>query len=67
MGKLSARELDCAEVLVGKGKSVRSIARDLQVDESTLRYRLARRAAGATDGRSEQPEACDDVAGVIEA
>jgi len=67
MGKLSARELDCAEVLVGKGKSVRSVARDLQVDESTLRYRLARRAAGATDGRSEQPEACDELAGVIEA
>ena len=34
MGKLSGRELDCAEVLVGKGKSVRSVARDLQVDET---------------------------------
>ena len=40
MAKLGLRELVCAEVLVlEKGKSVRSVARDLGVDESTLRYR----------------------------
>lgn len=49
------------------GKGVGSIACDLQVDESTLGYRPARRAAGAIDGRSVQPEACDGVAGVREA
>jgi len=55
---LSERELVCAEVLVGKGRSVRSVARELGVDESTLRYRLKRREAGATDGRALQVEAC---------
>jgi hypothetical protein len=41
MAKLGLRELVCAEVLVlEKGKSVRSVARDLGVDESTLRPRL---------------------------
>jgi len=68
MTKLGLRELVCAEVLVlEKGKSVRSVARDLGVDESTLRYRLQRRAQGAVDGRKGKPEACDGVAGVIEA
>ena len=68
MAKLGLRELVCAEVLVlEKGKSVRSVARDLGVDESTLRYRLQRRAEGAVDGRKGKREACDGVAGVIEA
>jgi len=58
VAKLSERELVCAEVLVGKGRSVRSVAKELGVDESTLRYRLQRRAAGALDGRAQQPEAC---------
>lgn len=52
---------------MGKGRSVRSIAGELGVDESTLRYRLKRRAARVVDGRSQQPEACAGVAGVIEA
>ncbi len=67
MARLSERELVCAEVLVGKGRSVRSVAKELGVDESTLRYRLQRRRAKAVDGRSRQPEACDAVADVIEA
>lgn len=67
MGKLSARELDCAVVLVGRGESVRSIARDLQVDEDKLRYGLARRAAGAADGRKGKAGACDGRAAVVEA
>ena len=66
MAKLGERDLVCAEVLVGKGKSIRSVARDLGVDESTLRYRLQRRAAGVADGRKGKPEACDEVAHVIE-
>ena len=44
MARLSERELVCAEVLVDKGRSVRSVAKELGVDESTLRYRLKRRA-----------------------
>jgi len=67
VAKLSERDLVCAEVLVGKGKSVRSIATDLGVDESTLRYRLKRRAEAAVDGRQQQSSACDPHAEVIDA
>ena len=68
MAKLGERELVCAEVLVGKGKrSVRSMAKELGVDESTLRYRLARRRQGAVDGRTQQPEACAPFENVIQA
>ncbi len=67
MAKLSERELVAAEVLVGTGKSVRSVAKDLRVDESTLRYRLARRRQGAVDGRKQQPEACAPFENVIQA
>lgn|GEM_PF-3083615 len=65
MAKLSERDLVCAEVLVGKGKSVRSIATDLGVDESTLRYRLKRRAERAIDGRANQPESCSAFEPII--
>jgi transposase len=58
LSKLSERELVCAEVLVGKGRSLRQVAKELDVDESTLRYRLGRRRAGAVDGRTKQSEAC---------
>ena len=67
MAKLSERELVCAEVLVGKGRSIRSVAKELGVDESTLRYRLKRRAAGAVDGRAQQAEACAPFESVIQA
>lgn len=67
MAKLSARDLVCAEVLVGRGRSVRGVAKELGVDESTLRYRLQRRAEGASDGRAQQAEACAPFEGVIEA
>ena len=67
MAKLSERDLVCAEVLVGRGRSVRSVARELDVDESTLRYRLSRRAASAADGRVCQPEAAAVVEDVINA
>ena len=66
MARLSERDLVCAEVLVGdKGRSVRSVAAELGVDESTLRYRLARRRDNAVDGRKLQPEACGELADVI--
>ena len=58
MAKLSERDLVCAEVLMEKGRSIRSIAVELGVDESTLRYRVKRRTAGIVDGRSSQAEAC---------
>ena len=55
----------CAEVRKKKGAGVREIARELGVDESTLRYHLQRRAAGLEDGRKRQAEACEEYADVI--
>jgi hypothetical protein len=66
MASLSEADLICAEVLVAKGRSVRGVVRELGVDESTLRYRLKRRAEGVVDGRSKQPEACEPFAAVID-
>jgi transposase len=47
-----------AKVFQESGRSVRSLARDLRCDESTLRYRLGRLKSGTPDGRRRQPEAC---------
>jgi len=58
--KLGERELVCAKVLLEKGASLRQVAEQLGVDESTLRYRMERVAAGVVDGRKDQPEACED-------
>ena len=58
MTKLREKDVMAAEVMKGRGRSIRSLARDLGVDESTLRYRLMRRREGAEDGRKRQPEAC---------
>ena len=54
-----------AKVFKEAGRSVRSLARDLRCDESTLRYRLQRLRSGAPDGRRRQPEACAPWDGVI--
>lgn len=67
MAKLRERELVVMDVLRGKGWSTRATARELGVDESTLRYRMRRREAGRRDGRSQQVEACSPWDGVIEA
>ena len=58
----------CAQVLTAEcGPSVRSAAQELGVAQSTLRYRLKRRAEGAVDGRRHKPEACAAHDGVIQA
>ncbi|HSW48870.1 MAG TPA: IS21 family transposase [Bryobacteraceae bacterium] len=67
MAKLTRDEVCCAMVLQDKGQSVRGIARQLGVAESTLRERLERERSGAVDGRREQPSACDPYAAVIAA
>jgi len=56
-----------ADVMERRGRSVRALARDLEVDESTLRYRLRRLRGGAEDGRKRQPEACAPLAEAISA
>jgi len=58
MAKLRERDLVVMDVLREKGWSTRAVARELGVDESTLRYRIERHEAGAGDGRSRQAEAC---------
>jgi transposase len=58
MAKLRERDLVVMDVLREKGWSTRATTRELGVDESTLRYHIGRRWAGAEDGRSRQAEAC---------
>jgi transposase len=65
MTKLRERDLVVMDVLREKGRSTRATARELGVDESTLRYRIRRREAEIGDGRCRQPEACADWEGVI--
>jgi transposase len=62
MAKLSAEDVMAAQVLVDRGRSVRSMAQELEVDESTLRYRLKRLREGVEDGRRKQREACASYA-----
>lgn len=45
------------KTLAAKGQSKRSIARQLDLCEGTVRYRLKRMEAGAVDGRSAQSHA----------
>lgn len=66
MARLREEEIVCAEVLLSHGRSIRGIASEVGIDESTLRYRLRRRRAKVTDGRrSCQSEVCADLAPVI--
>ncbi len=66
MAKLSEREVVAMDVMQERGRSMRGIARELGVDESTVRYRLGRLRSGVQDGRRQQAEACaawDEVIG----
>jgi len=52
--RLTAGEATTIEVLHGRGMPNREIARQLDVDEKAVRYRLAPpRSAGAPDGRAK--------------
>lgn len=53
------------EVLHERGLSNRAIARQLGVDEKAVRYRLARLASGAPDGRGAKPHAAEPWAEAI--
>ena len=57
MARYREEEIVCAEVLLTKGRSIRGIASELGMDESTLRYRLKRRLTKAADGRRGKSEA----------
>lgn len=53
MGQLSKEEIVTIQVLNSRGQSKAAIARQLGVDESTVRYHLQRAASGAADGRQK--------------
>jgi len=67
MGKLGGEEIVCAKVLHEKGRSIRSIAAELGVYESTVRRRLRRLRLEVPDGRLDKPEACDRFADLMAA
>ncbi len=56
MAKLTKDEIVTLQVLVQKGQSKRSVARQLKVSEGTVRYHLRRQAAAASDGRKKQAQ-----------
>jgi len=58
MPKLRWKDVMAASVMQEHGRSVRSLARDLGVAESSLRERLRRHREGIEDGRRRQSEAC---------
>lgn len=65
MAKLRGEDVMAADVMERRGRSIRSLARDFEVDESTLRYRLGRLRSGVQDGRKRQREACADLGEAI--
>jgi len=58
MPKLREEDVTAMDVMQRRGWSKRALAREMGVDESTVRYRLKRRREGAVDGRKGQEEAC---------
>jgi len=56
LSKLTKDEIVTLQVLVQKGQSKRSVARQLKVSEGTVRYHLRRQAASASDGRKKQTQ-----------
>jgi transposase len=66
MAKLGRAHVMIAQEMVGRGSSVRQVAAQLGVDESTLRYRL-NRPADAADGRRDRTAALDGWDEIVDA
>lgn len=66
MAKLGREHVMLAQEMTARGVSVRTVAGQLGVDESTLRYRLAR-SADAPDGRRERATVLDGWEAVVTA
>lgn len=58
MARLRRDQIMFAKEMVGRDVSLRQVARQLGVDESSLRYRLAR-APDAPDGQRDRPSVLD--------
>ena len=66
--KLSKEQVMVARGMKERGTSVRQLAGQLGVTESTLRYRLVRlEGPERVDGRAEQPTALEGLEEVVEA
>jgi hypothetical protein len=63
--RLREEEVMTIEVLHERGCSNREIARKLGIRENAVRYRLARLASGASDGRSDKPFQAESLHVVI--
>jgi len=64
--RLRGAEVTTIQVLHERGLSNRAIARQLGVQEHTVRYRLGRLAGGQPDGRAGKPFRVERLAGVIQ-
>jgi transposase len=64
--RLRREEAMTIQVLHERGCSNREVARQLGVDEKTVRYRLRRQASGAGDGRADKAFRAEPLAAVIE-
>lgn len=67
MGKLTKEQIMVGAEMVGRGTSVRRVARQLGVSEGTLRYQMRRAKDPRADGRSKQPTALDGLEEVVKA
>ena len=65
MTRLEAEARVTIKALVSRGASNAVVARLLGMSEGTVRYHVARMAAGAADGRSAKPSKAMMVAGAI--
>jgi transposase len=63
--RLREEEVMTIGVLHERGCSNRAIARQLGIDEKAVRYRLARRASGARDGRADKSFRAEGLEAVI--
>jgi IS30 family transposase len=63
--RLSTEERVTIKVLAEKGVPKRQIARELGVDEGTVRYQLKRAASDQVDGRKNKPRKAAAFAGLI--
>jgi transposase len=67
MPKLREEDVTAMDVMQRRGWNKRALAREMGVDESTVRYRLKRRRERAVDGRKRQEEACASFGAVVSA
>ncbi len=63
--RLREEEVMTIQVLHERGCSNREIARKLRLQESSVRYRLARLSSGAADGRADKPFLAESLHAVI--